>query len=309
MAIRERVNGDATWKGTMNFRHTGLGLIATLSISGGVVRGQAAKALRVDFAGMMQPYSEASARETVGNGYSDSKVKKDMSTSDTETLPDAPSATGSYLQQQGTRQSRSALRAKQAQEREASIHMKYIPSGWSVKKLRTRDKVELSVLDLVNPLTIFTDVVSAGYSHVANGQPNYGTNSGAFGQRVGATLLRDSSQELFSDAVFAPLLHQDPRYYILGRKHSLVSRTVYAVTRPFVTKADDGRTTFNSSLMLGYASAAGLTAAYYPSSNRNFRDVASTFGGSIGGAAFGYFVDEFYNDVRENFLHLLPKRK
>jgi hypothetical protein len=233
--------------------------------------------------------------------------KTDVDTT-TDTLPDAPSAMDESVQQ-GSRPSRAALRARQAQEREASIHMKYIPPGWSVLKLSRRDKVELSAEDLVNPLNIFTDVVSAGYSHLVNGQPNYGTNRGAFGQRVGATLIRDSSQEIFSDAVFAPLLHQDPRYYILGSNHNLATRTVYAVSRPFITRNDAGHTTFNSSLMLGYASAAALTTTFYPSSNRNFRDVASTFGGSIGGAAFGYFVDEFYNDVRKNFIHLLPKRK
>ncbi len=216
-------------------------------------------------------------------------------------LPEDPSALLNLTSRSAVGDETPVRRTKSRQEikaeREASLHMKHIPPGWRVSPLTREDKVLLGVDDLVNPLTLSTEVISAGYSHLRNSEPNYGTNSGAFAQRVGATLLRDSSQGLFTDAVFAPLLHEDPRYYRLGRTHGFWARTMYAVTRPLVTRDDGGRATANSALLLGYASAAGLTYAYYPQSNRNAHDVAATFGGSIGGAAFGDFVDEFVPEI------------
>jgi hypothetical protein len=140
-------------------------------------------------------------------------------------------------------------------------------------------------------------ILSAGYEHVLNSEPNYGTDKGAFGERLGAAAIRETTQGVFSDMVFAPLFHEDNRYYQMGPAKNPVKRTLYAVTRPFITKTDAGNSTVNGSLLAGYAAAAALTPAYYPQINRNFHDTASTFGSSIGGAALGFFVNEFSSDV------------
>ena len=42
-------------------------------------------------------------------------------------------------------------------------------------------------------------------------------DSGAFGERLGAAGIRDTTQGVFTDSVFAPLLHEDPRYYMAGQ--------------------------------------------------------------------------------------------
>jgi hypothetical protein len=189
-------------------------------------------------------------------------------------------------------------------ERAASIHMKYIPAGWSVRKpLPAHDKILLGFRDLYSPLTLSGDILSAAYSHLTDGQPNYGVNSEAFGKRVGAAVLRDSTEGIFTDAVFAPLLREDPRYYVEGPQFGFFHRTLYAVTRPLVTRTDSGRSSVNGALLLGYASASALSYTYYPQINKNFRDTTITFGGAIGGAAVGFFVSEFSADVLHK-LHL-----
>jgi hypothetical protein len=53
---------------------------------------------------------------------------------------------------------------------------------------------------------------------------------------------------------------------------------------------------------VGYAGASALTYAYYPASNRNFKDTAATFGDGIGGAALGFFVTEFTSGLMQK-LH------
>jgi len=188
------------------------------------------------------------------------------------------------------------------EERTASLHMKYIPAGWKVLPLTPHDKVLLGLKDLYNPFSIASILASAGYSHLTNGQPNYGTNSGAFAQRVGASFVRDSTEGLFTDSIMSPLLHEDPRYYVEGPNYSFVHRTIYAITRPIITRTDSGRPTLNSATLLGYAGASALTYAYYPASNRNFKDTAATFGDGIGGAALGFFVTEFTSGLMQK-LH------
>lgn len=189
-------------------------------------------------------------------------------------------------------------------ERAASLHMKYIPAGWSAKQpLPAKDKVLLGFRDLYSPLTLSGIVLSAGYSHLTDGQPNYGVNSEAFGKRLGASILRDSTEGIFTDAVFAPLLHEDPRYYVEGPDYGFLHRTLYSITRPLVTRTDSGHSSVNGAMLLGYASASALSYTYYPQINRNFHDTAATFGGGIGGAALGFFVSEFSADVLHK-LHL-----
>ncbi len=197
-------------------------------------------------------------------------------------------------------------RAQARAERVASLHLKYIPADWRVLPLPRHDKVLLGLKDLYNPFAVGTVVVAAGYSHLVNGQPNFGTNSGAFGQRFGAAYARDASEGLFTDAVFAPLLHQDPRYYVEGRDYSLAHRTLYAVTRPLLTRTDRGRTAPNGALLFGYAGASALSYTYYPRINRNFHDTAATFGGGIGGAALGFAFTEFASPLLQK-LHLAPR--
>lgn len=180
---------------------------------------------------------------------------------------------------------------------------KYIPAGWDAQPLSVHEKLVFGARDLVSFEDIAAMLLSAGYEHVLNIEPNYGTDSGAFGQRLGAAALRETTQGVFTDMVFAPLLHEDSRYYEEGPSYNFVHRTLYAATRPLITRTDHGRRTINGALLLGYAASAALTPAYYPSSNRNFHDVASTYGGSIGGAALGFFVSEFSGDVLRA-LHL-----
>jgi hypothetical protein len=88
-----------------------------------------------------------------------------------------------------------------------------------------------------------------------------------------------------------------------------VHRTVYAISRPLVTRSsNDGHAKPNFALLLGTASGTALNNLYYPESNRNFHDNIASFGGSIGGAALGYLVDEYMDDVLR-MLHLPNRSK
>jgi hypothetical protein len=179
----------------------------------------------------------------------------------------------------------------------APIHTKYILPDMSAQPIDGRDKVIIGLKDSYSPMNFGGMSASAGYEQLRNGQPNYGTDRGAFGERLGAAAIRETTQGVFTDAIFAPLLHEDPRYYVEGSQYSIIHRVLYAVSRPLITRTDSGRRTLNGALLMGYASSTLLTNTYYPVINRNVRDNFSSFGGSLGGAALGFLLSEFSSSL------------
>ena len=156
------------------------------------------------------------------------------------------------------------------------------------------------VLGLTQSFTLFSAVgwlASAGYTQLVDGSPNFGTDSGAFGQRLGVAALRNTSENIIGNAVLAPLFHEDARYYKLGRKSSVIHRVGYAVTRVLITRNDSGDARPNLSLLGGHLAGAALTNTYYPTQNQGFSETGKTFGTALGGAAVGFIVTEFIDDA------------
>ena len=96
----------------------------------------------------------------------------------------------------------------------------------------------------------------------------------------------------------APILHEDPRYFVEGPGHPGIRRAFYAVSRVLVTKTDDGHSTVNYALLSGNAIGAGLTQTYYPAGNRNLHGTATTFGISLAGSGVKFLFEElFYKEA------------
>jgi hypothetical protein len=178
-----------------------------------------------------------------------------------------------------------------------------IQPGEIADPMDARTKVVAGLKDSVTLFSAAGWLGSALSAQVFNSSPNYGTNAEAFGKRLGAATVRGVSANIFSSSLFAPLFHEDPRYYIMGRGHNFFKRAIYAGTRSIITRTDSGRTTPNFSLIAGNAGSALLTIPYYPSKNTSAKEVASTFGWALGGSAFGFFVNEFIIDAMVD-LHL-----
>ncbi len=181
--------------------------------------------------------------------------------------------------------------------------VKFISAGQAAPPQRAGDKVLLGLRASARPFTPLAWLTSAGYTHLTNSSPNYGTNGEAFAQRFGAAAALNVSKEIFSDSVMAPILHQDPRYYKLGRSQGFFKRSIYSVTRPVIGRTDGGHTIPNFAYLSGTAGAAALTKAYYPPRNQSAGEVFQTFGTTLGGTAIGYLVNEFSDDIFQ-FLHL-----
>jgi len=189
----------------------------------------------------------------------------------------------------------------------ASPYDKYIDPGQPAPPLDFHDKFLLGVKDATSVISVGAWVVNAWYGQATNGKPHYGTNRQAFAQRFGAAAARDASEDIFAESILAPLLHEDPRYYILGpgpgSAHSLVHRFTYAITRALITRGDDGGRTINLSQIGGNLAGAALTQAYYPASDRGALTTLDIFAESEAGSALGFVVSEFFSSMYER-VHL-----
>jgi hypothetical protein len=179
---------------------------------------------------------------------------------------------------------------------EASRTQRVIQPGQAAPALNVGGKALFGLRDAFSLFAGVGWLASAGWDQAINGSPNYGTDRGAFGERLGAAAIRDTSETLVGDCVLAPLLHEDPRYYRMGPSHNFFVRLVYAGTRPIITRTDGGRLSPNFAELGGDLAGSALTNTYYPPLNHGVTQTMETLGGSVGGSAVGDVVSEFLTD-------------
>ena len=174
-----------------------------------------------------------------------------------------------------------------------------------VVPLTVSDKLKLSFQEQFTPFALASTVFAASWEQLVNSNPKYGSNSTAFAERVGAAALRQTSQAVLSDGVFASAFHQDPRYYRLAGG-TLGKRVFYAASRTFRSRTDSGEPVVNYSLLFGHATAQALTLAYYPDHSQNGRVAISGFGWSLVGSMLGNQYHEFWPDILQAILQRPP---
>jgi len=213
-------------------------------------------------------------------------------------LPNAPSPSDAADSSASSASSAGVVASGLALPMPQASHTKVvIEPNQDAPVLTSADKVQLGLKNAFSPTSIADWIVVAGYEQVTNGSPNYGTDRGAFGRRLGAAAIRDGSEDLLSVSVMSPVFREDPRYYRLGPTHNFFARLVYAGTRPLITRTDSGRNTLNLALLTGTMGGSALTNLYYPQANRGAVQTFETFDGSVGGYALGDIVSEFYGDL------------
>ncbi|MHB1022563.1 MAG: hypothetical protein ACYC46_08050 [Acidobacteriaceae bacterium] len=169
--------------------------------------------------------------------------------------------------------------------------------------MSVQGKFRLVEKELFQPVTLFTASYNAALAQAEDTDPKYGQGWGPYAQRFGAAITRESTQTLFSDAVFPILLREDPRYYREGNEYSFLHRSLYAASRVVITRTDAGRNVPNFAMFAGRASAAALTQLYYPPASQSGSAVYMGVVNALGGVALNNLVREFWPEIRRNILH------
>jgi hypothetical protein len=162
--------------------------------------------------------------------------------------------------------------------------------------LNSFDKLKLSIMSRLTASDIVSTAFSAGWSQMRDTSPNFGTDSGAFGERLGALALKQTTQSIFNYGIYASLFHDDPRYYVMGRQRNAGVRALYSASRLVITQTDDGRAAINWPKFAGIASAIALTNLYYPAQDHGFTNGATAFGVSLGSSILNNELHEFVGD-------------
>jgi len=142
----------------------------------------------------------------------------------------------------------------------------------------------------------------AAIGQAKNDPSSWGQGWGAYGKRYGASFADNSIGTYMTVAVFPSLLHEDPRYFQVG-KGTFSHRAFYAMNRLFVTRKDSGSLGFNYSESVGNAAAAALSNIYHPAQDRTASRNASTFGFLILYDGLANELKEFWPDIRRKLLH------
>jgi hypothetical protein len=163
--------------------------------------------------------------------------------------------------------------------------------------LSAKTKFALSLKTMSDPVTISFIGAMALIGQARNSDPSYGQGLQGYAKRVGTFYADTGIGTLMTNSVFATLLHQDPRYFQLG-KGGTWHRLKYSVSQIFVTRSDSGERQFNYSEIVGNAVAAGISNAYHPSDQRTLANTVSVWGTDIMLNALCNVAKEFWPDIR-----------
>lgn len=170
--------------------------------------------------------------------------------------------------------------------------------GKDFKPLTSKEKFLEWARGAYDPLGLAVDGVEAAtLEHSStDGFCGYGGGWVGYGKCYGSLELDADVSSFIGDYALTTLLHQDPRYFRLGRG-SFGKRLWYAVSRVFVTYNDSGRTVFYTSALSGTAIAAGLSNLYAPQQDRGFGHSMSRIALDLGNTALYNASAEFWADI------------
>ena len=158
----------------------------------------------------------------------------------------------------------------------------------------------------------------AAVKQAENNEPGYGQGWAGYGKRYGSTAGDSMVENFLVGAVFASVLHQDPRFYQSSRG-GFWRRTGYAASRIVVTRSDAGNSQFNFSEVFGSATAAAIsTYSYHPTStyistptnphlfvgsDKTLSHAASTWETQLTLDTITIMVREFWPDIHRAISH------
>ena len=176
-----------------------------------------------------------------------------------------------------------------------------IEPGQTAHPFTAAEKLVFSLTLVARPITLLPALYSSSYEQLFNTDPKYGHDTGAFGEKFGAAMLRTASVRILSNGVMAAAFHQDPRYYRIAHG-SIIHRGLFSARQAIIHRRDNGEEQFNYAGITGRAVAAALVATYYPGPSATGRVVTLTFLTSIATDAGGNLVVEFL----PNIIHKFP---
>lgn len=166
------------------------------------------------------------------------------------------------------------------------------PSQFSAS-LSTRQKYAFAYRRIVSVDTVARAAFDSGFEIAAGTGPDFPTNGwGPFAERFGYNALNISTTIFFSKAVVPVLVHQDPRYPVLGQG-KVKTRVAWALKREFAGFGDNGRDMPNYGNLVGFGLASLTANAYSPRSGVSYGNTLKSYSIKIGSSCGFNVAREF----------------
>lgn len=210
------------------------------------------------------------------------------------------STTNIEVQSDQTKIAEAQIKQEEKQRVLGAIPNFYVVYDRNPVPLNPRQKYELALKTLIDPVSFVLNGVSAGIQQATD---QYAWQQGMVGysKRYAADYGTFLTADFFTNAALPVLFHQDPRYYYRGTG-SVPSRAGYAIANAVMCKGDNGHWQVNYSGILGAIAASGISNAYYPAVNR------SGAGLTFEGAAIGTGFAAVANLIQEFLIRKLTPR-
>jgi hypothetical protein len=165
-----------------------------------------------------------------------------------------------------------------------------------------KDKFTTGALDSLDYSSFIFVAIQAGVAQARNSTPEFHQGAAGYGRYYWHTYADYVDENLWVEFLLPTALHQDSRYYTLGRG-GFAKRLGYSLSRAVITRNDSGHETFNASEIFGAGAAAGISSLYYPSQERTFSKTYQLWLTNIAIDAGSNLFKEFWPDINNSVFH------
>jgi hypothetical protein len=225
---------------------------------------------------------------------------------DTAALPDAPRPPSL----DGGQSSPRAVEPKQSQTPPPQTkrilwilpNFRSVTADTKVPPQSTREKFKTGFQDSFDYSSFVFVGIQAGIAQATDSYPAFRQGAAGYGRYYWHTFADQADENLWVESIIPSALHEDSRYYTLGRGRPL-KRAGYALSRAVITRNDSGNETLNVSEIVGAGAAAGISSAYYPGQYRTWTKVGQRWLTNIVLDTLTFAVKEFWPDINRGIFH------
>jgi hypothetical protein len=232
--------------------------------------------------------------------------------SDANTLPDAPSATSQKDGQaspapSGAKNNPGTVNASETGKQTKRIlcivpNFRAVSADQMLPPQTIKEKFKTATLDSVDYSSFIFVAVQSGIAEARNANPEFRQGAAGYARYYWHTYADYVDENLWVEFILPATLHQDSRYYTLGRG-SFPKRLAYSFSRIAITRTDSGHEAFNASEIFGAGAAAGISSLYYPSPERTFTKTYQRWITSVAIDGGTFVFKEFWPDINRQFFH------
>ena len=226
----------------------------------------------------------------------------------TARMPDAPSAVSQAASQQDNASASASTGAADGGPKQTKRILGILPNFRAVSADQrlppqsVREKFISTTKQSFDYSAFFLPIVLAGYGQAENSTPEFHQGAAGYGRYFWHSFVDQTSENYFVQAILPSALHQDSRYYTLGRGGA-VKRGAYAVSRIFITRTDSDGRAFNFSEIVGAGAASGISDLYYPSSERTWTKTGQRWFLNVGIDGGTFLFQEFWPNINNLLFH------